>query len=153
MNWSAWKTPEECQHKGGLPVLFQGSHQGCLLNNQLIHCDGSNGKPIVTLTCCQAKQEAFVHPTRCEATELHPSNLNRPQPIASRPSKPSTSPTSLSFHPDTHLTTELPPSTDRRAGCHLNHHHVVPNQLKGVDILRGSNMSAKQSNPGAHTPR
>jgi len=27
----------------GLPVLFQGSHQGFLLNNQLIHYGGSNG--------------------------------------------------------------------------------------------------------------
>jgi len=27
----------------GLPVLFQGSQQGFLLNNQLIHYDGSNG--------------------------------------------------------------------------------------------------------------
>jgi len=27
----------------GLPVLFQGSHQGLLLNNQLINYDGSHG--------------------------------------------------------------------------------------------------------------
>jgi len=45
----------------GLPVLFQGSHQGVLLNNQLIHYNGSGG-------------HAHCHPiTSHQAIQIHSS--------------------------------------------------------------------------------
>jgi len=137
----------------GLPVLFQGSHQGFFLNNQSIHYDGSNGH-----AHCHP---LHVHKPNKKHLSIHtmPGNstpttgLDRNQLPCVHPSHQLCHLACYLFHPDTYLTTDtLAPSTDRRVGCHLEHHHVVPNQLKGVDIWRGSTMSAKQSNSGAHTP-
>ena len=41
-NWST-KNQLGSTNSKGLPVLFQGSHQGLHLNNQSIHCDRSHG--------------------------------------------------------------------------------------------------------------
>jgi len=46
MMYGAWQLANEGPigvNSKGLPVPFQGSHQGCLLNNQLNHYDGSHG--------------------------------------------------------------------------------------------------------------
>jgi len=69
----------------GVPVLFQGSHQGFLLNNQLIHYDGSNG---------HAHCHPYMSPIQCESKQHLPSRSLQPSfdpsihPSSTRQAKP-----------------------------------------------------------------
>jgi len=75
----------------GLPVLFQGSHQGFLLNNQLIHYDGSNGHAHChPLQVNKTREASSIQPTQHDARQLQPINRLDSTIIALRPSKPET---------------------------------------------------------------
>jgi len=98
-----------------LPALFQGSRQGFLLNNQLIHHDGSNGHahchPFACLQVSRIQHDA--------KPRLHPHPNNHHLQMSLRPClQPCSMP--LLFIPNAHPSTDAsPPSTaQRRAGCH-----------------------------------
>jgi len=57
----------------GLPVLFQGSHQGLLLNNQLIHyMTGAVGMPMVpSYSSTPTEFEAAIHPSSSSFRSHH----------------------------------------------------------------------------------
>jgi len=52
-NWPT-EVQLESTNSNGLPVLFQGSHQGLPLNNQLSTATEAMDKPMVPVVCHQA---------------------------------------------------------------------------------------------------
>ena len=77
----------------GLPALVQGSRQGFLLNNQLIHHDESNGHAHCHPFACLQP-----NPTRCEATP--PSSSQQPSSSNVPPSMPATLLHATVIHPE-----------------------------------------------------
>jgi len=137
----------------GLPVLHQGSHQGFLLNNQLIHYDGSNGHAHChPFTCLQVSQiQIQIQIQRDAKPRLHPHPNNQPAASTIPPSMPATSLRATVIQPEcpSSSTNMLPPSTARRrAGCHLILQLVEPNQLT-ESIIRWVGPSCQPRNTGS----
>jgi len=114
-NWSI-KNQLGSTNSKGLPVLFQGSHQGFLLNNQLIHYDGSHGHAHChPCTCHQVSSSNTIRYDTKPHLHPHPNSTPTASYVLFLPSTPATSPTILQFIPMPsrldRQTDALPPST------------------------------------------
>jgi len=115
-NWSI-KNQLGSTNSKGLPVLFQGSHQGLHLNNQLIHYDRSHGHahgPILLVNTPSPKARLHL-PSSSKATSTPPVVLTMSQ-LSCRLIDPS--PSAIPAEPIIHL-----PPTQIASRVHRNPQH------------------------------